>query len=45
MVGGLIIVPIVSRLSQSTLPDNVDYKFSCYHRSQTVEVMDNLGRN
>ncbi len=37
MVGGLILVPIVSMISQKTLPDGVDEKFSCYD----VEVITN----
>jgi SSS family solute:Na+ symporter len=32
MVGGLIIVPIVSLLTQKTLPQNVEEKFACYKR-------------
>ncbi len=43
MVGGLIIVPIVSLLTQKTLPSNVEEKFSCYRRTATVEVTDSLG--
>ncbi len=30
MLGGLILVPIVSLLTQKTLPQNIDEKFSCY---------------
>ena len=32
MVGGLIIVPIVSLLSQKTLPQNIEEKFACYNK-------------
>lgn len=32
MVGGLILVPIVSLLTQKTLPQNIDEKFSCYQK-------------
>ena len=45
MVGGLVIVPIVSRLTQSTLPRDVDGMFVCYNKSMTVGITDNLGRN
>lgn len=32
MVGGLILVPIVSLLSQKTLPENVESKFACFKK-------------
>ncbi len=32
MVGGLILVPIVSLLSKKTLPENVEEKFACYNK-------------
>ena len=32
MVGGLILVPIVSLLTQKTLPDNINEKFACYNK-------------
>ena len=32
MVGGLIIVPVVSLLSQKTLPENLEEKFVCYKK-------------
>ena len=44
MVGGLIIVPIVSALTQKSVPANVESKFDCYSRSQTVGITDNLGK-
>ena len=43
MVGGLIIVPIVSLLSPKSRPKNVDEMFECYHASRTVEITDSLG--
>ena len=43
MVGGLILVPIVSLLTQKTKPANVEEKFACYKRTATVEVIDSLG--
>ncbi len=44
MVGGLIIVPVVSLLTQKTLPDDTDEMFSCYSGTTTVEVTDSLGK-
>lgn len=32
MVGGLILVPIVSLLTQKTLPQNIEEKFACYNK-------------
>ena len=43
MVGGLILVPIVSLLTQKTAPTNTDEIFSCYERTATVTVTDSLG--
>ncbi len=43
MLGGLILVPIVSLLTQKTAPANVEEKFTCYRRTATVEVIDSLG--
>ncbi len=44
MVGGLIIVPLVSLISQKSKPDGVDEMFACYHDTKTVEVTDSLGK-
>ncbi|MBE6677752.1 MAG: sodium:solute symporter [Ruminococcaceae bacterium] len=44
MVGGLIIVPVVSLLSRKTKPDGVDGMFSCYDETKTVGVTDSLGK-
>ncbi len=43
MVGGLILVPIVSLLSQKTMPDNVDEKFSCYDVQVVTNKKNSLG--
>ena len=43
MVGGLILVPLVSALTKKTLPENVDDMFKCYTVTRTVEVAENLG--
>ncbi len=43
MVGGLIIVPIISLLTQKTLPSNIDDKFSCYEVAVVTNKKDSLG--
>ena len=43
MVGGLVLVPIVSLLTQKTLPKNIDKKFSCYDATVTTTVTTSLG--
>lgn len=43
MVGGLVLVPIVSLLTQKTLPENIDAKFSCYNMKVTTTITDSLG--
>lgn len=43
MVGGLVLVPIVSLLTQKTLPENVDEKFNCYDVSVVTNIKDSLG--
>ena len=45
MVGGLILVPVVSLLSKKSVPQNTDAMFACYHRTATVEVTDSLGED
>lgn len=42
MVGGLIIVPIVSLFTQKTLPKNIDEKFSCYDVKVVTDKKDSL---
>lgn len=44
MVGGLIIVPIVSALTQKTKPEGVEEIFSCYNDKKTVDITDSLGK-
>ena len=44
MVGGLIIVPIVTALSARAIPKNTDEIFSCYDSKRTVGITDNLGK-
>lgn len=43
MLGGLILVPIVSLLTQKTLPKNIDGKFSCYDATVVTNVKNSLG--
>ena len=43
MVGGLILVPLVSLVTQKTKPENVDAMFECYNVTKTVEITDSLG--
>ncbi len=44
MVGGLIIIPIVSLLTKKTMPKDVDKIFECYENTKTVAVTDSLGK-
>lgn len=44
MVGGLIILPVVSLLTQKTCPREVEKMFSCYSLTKTVEITDSLGK-
>ncbi len=43
MLGGLIIVPIVSLLTRKTLPSDIDEKFSCYDAKVVTNKKDSLG--
>ena len=43
MVGGLVLVPIVSLLTQKTLPKNVEEKFSCYDATVITNAKNSLG--
>ena len=43
MVGGLILVPIVSLLTQKTLPANIEEKFSCYDVKVVTNKKESLG--
>ncbi|MCQ2604034.1 MAG: sodium:solute symporter [Spirochaetia bacterium] len=44
MVGGLIIVPVVSVLTKRSCPKNVDRIFTCYDVNNTVGIVENLGK-
>ena len=43
MIGGLVLVPIVSLLTQKTLPKNVEEKFSCYDATVVTNAKNSLG--
>ena len=43
MIGGLILVPIVSLLSKKTKPLGVDEMFSCYDKPVTTTAKNSLG--
>lgn len=43
MVGGLILVPIVSLFTQNTLPRDIEEKFSCYEVQVVTNKKDSLG--
>jgi len=44
MVGGLVLVPVVSLLTKKTKPEGVDEIFSCYDETKVVDVTDSLGK-
>ncbi|MBR4692445.1 MAG: sodium:solute symporter [Oscillospiraceae bacterium] len=44
MVGGLILVPVVSALTRKTVPAGVAQMFECYNDRTTVGITDNLGK-
>ena len=43
MLGGLILVPIVSLFTRKSLPENVNDKFSCYEETVVTNKKDSLG--
>lgn len=43
MVGGLVLVPIVSLFTQKTLPDRIEDKFSCYEKTVVTNQKTSLG--
>ena len=43
MLGGLVLVPVVSLLTKKTTPENVDAAFEGYNDTKTVEITDSLG--
>lgn len=43
MVGGLILVPIISLFTQKTKPQQIEEKFSCYEETVVTNKKDSLG--
>ncbi len=43
MLGGLVLVPIVSAFTQKTLPENIEEKFSCYEHTVVTNKKASLG--
>ena len=43
MMGGLVLVPIVSAFTQKTLPDGIEDKFSCYDKQVITNQKVTLG--
>ncbi len=43
MVGGLILVPVISLVTAKHAPKSVDSVFECYNDKKTVDVTDSLG--
>ncbi len=43
MVGGLILVPVISLITAKHAPKSVDSVFECYNDKKTVDVTDSLG--
>ena len=44
MMGGLILVPIISLLTPKTAPAGVEKMFACYNREAIVNLKDSLGK-
>ena len=44
MLGGLIIVPVISLITAKSKPGNVDKIFECYQDTKTVGITDSLGK-
>lgn len=44
MVGGLILVPLVSLITRASRPANVKEMFACYGEKKTVDITDSLGK-
>lgn len=43
MVGGLVLVPLVSLFTKKSVPENADAIFTCYDKEVTTDVTDSLG--
>ena len=45
MMGGMVIVPIVSLFTTKSIPENVDEKFAGYDKQVTVSAKEDLGNS
>lgn len=45
MLSGMIIVPIVSLITQNSIPENVEEKFAGYNKQVTVSLKEDLGNS
>ena len=45
MLGGLILLPLVSIVTKKPEKNTLDEVFSCYNKKVTVDVTDSLGKN
>ena len=45
MIGGLIIVPLVSLVTPSLPESEVNEKFACYEKEVVVKTKDSLGKD
>ena len=43
LLGGLVLVPIVSLFTQKTLPGGIEEKFSCYNQTVVTNQKTSLG--
>ena len=44
MIGGLILVPVISLLTRKSKPAGTEEMFACYGEKKTVEITDSLGK-
>ena len=45
MLGGMVIVPVVSMLTKKSIPENVEEKFAGYNKLVTVSLKEDLGNS
>lgn len=43
MLGGIVLVPVVSLFTKKTLPSDIDEKFSCYDQKVVTSIKETLG--
>ncbi len=44
MLGGLVLVPLVSLFTKKSIPANVEEIFTCYDRTMNVDITEHLGK-